>query len=116
MRMKEGLSFSNDVVIFGLFCLFMLRLGRQRGFLLSVGLSSLCGVIVCLSRSLVAFLLMRLFQGATLAGVFVSSYIASKFPGDLNWSLVSKEYSWSNSGSSAARIPVEVHMIDLKHI
>ncbi|XP_024151835.1 putative solute carrier family 22 member 31 [Oryzias melastigma] len=51
-------------------------LGRQRGFLLSVGLSSLCGVIVCLSRSLVAFLLMRLFQGATLAGVFVSSYIA----------------------------------------
>uniref|UniRef100_A0A3B3DS33 Solute carrier family 22 member 31 n=1 Tax=Oryzias melastigma TaxID=30732 RepID=A0A3B3DS33_ORYME len=37
-------------------------LGRQRGFLLSVGLSSLCGVIVCLSRSLVAFLLILLFN------------------------------------------------------
>uniref|UniRef100_H2LMD0 Solute carrier family 22 member 31 n=1 Tax=Oryzias latipes TaxID=8090 RepID=H2LMD0_ORYLA len=51
-------------------------LGRRRGFLLSVGLSSLFGAVVCLSWSLVAFLLMRLLQGAMLAGVFVSSYIA----------------------------------------
>uniref|UniRef100_A0A8C7XS19 Solute carrier family 22 member 31 n=1 Tax=Oryzias sinensis TaxID=183150 RepID=A0A8C7XS19_9TELE len=57
-------------------CPFLFRLGRRRGFLLSVGLSSLFGAVVCLSWSLVAFLLMRLLQGAMLAGVFVSSYIA----------------------------------------
>lgn len=51
-------------------------LGRRRGFLLSLSLCSLLGVAVCLSSSVVVFLLLRLAQGATLAGVFVSSYIA----------------------------------------
>ncbi|KAK2920105.1 putative solute carrier family 22 member 31 [Channa argus] len=51
-------------------------LGRRRGFLLSISLSSLLGVAVCLSNSAVVFLLLRLSQGAMLAGVFVSSYIA----------------------------------------
>ncbi|XP_042275670.1 putative solute carrier family 22 member 31 [Thunnus maccoyii] len=51
-------------------------LGRRRGFLLSISLSSLLGVAVCLSNSAVAFLLLRLSQGTMLAGVFVSSYIA----------------------------------------
>ncbi|XP_029946654.1 putative solute carrier family 22 member 31 [Salarias fasciatus] len=51
-------------------------LGRRRGFLLSLSLSSLLGVAVCLSSSVVIFLLLRLAQGAMLAGVFVSSYIA----------------------------------------
>ncbi|KAK2853934.1 hypothetical protein Q5P01_006595 [Channa striata] len=51
-------------------------LGRRRGFLVSVSLSSLLGVAVCLSNSAVVFLLLRLSQGAMLAGVFVSSYIA----------------------------------------
>ncbi|MED6267237.1 hypothetical protein CHARACLAT_010132 [Characodon lateralis] len=50
-------------------------LGRRRGFLLSITLSSLFGVAVCLSSSAVMFLLLRLCQGAFLAGVFVSSYI-----------------------------------------
>ncbi|XP_038139803.1 putative solute carrier family 22 member 31 isoform X2 [Cyprinodon tularosa] len=50
-------------------------LGRRRGFLLSISLSSLFGVAVCLSSSVVVFLLLRLCQGAMLAGVFVSSYI-----------------------------------------
>uniref|UniRef100_A0A3Q2PV16 Major facilitator superfamily (MFS) profile domain-containing protein n=1 Tax=Fundulus heteroclitus TaxID=8078 RepID=A0A3Q2PV16_FUNHE len=53
-------------------------LGRRRGFLLSITLSSLFGVAVCLSSSAVVFLLLRLCQGAMLAGVFVSSYILSK--------------------------------------
>ncbi|XP_028257941.1 putative solute carrier family 22 member 31 [Parambassis ranga] len=51
-------------------------IGRRRGFLLSISLSSLSGVAVCLSSSPVVFLLLRLSQGAMLAGVFVSSYIA----------------------------------------
>ncbi|XP_061830768.1 putative solute carrier family 22 member 31 [Nerophis lumbriciformis] len=51
-------------------------LGRRRSFLLSISLSSLFGVTVCLSNSAVVFLLLRLSQGAMLAGVFVSSYIA----------------------------------------
>ncbi|XP_072236835.1 putative solute carrier family 22 member 31 [Leuresthes tenuis] len=51
-------------------------LGRRRGFLLSINLSSLFGVAVCLSSSSVVFLLLRLCQGAMLAGVFVSSYIS----------------------------------------
>ncbi|XP_061620212.1 putative solute carrier family 22 member 31 [Phyllopteryx taeniolatus] len=51
-------------------------LGRRQGFLLSVSLSSLFGVAVCLSNSAVAFLLLRLSQGVMLAGVFLSSYIA----------------------------------------
>lgn len=61
-----------------LVCVF--RLGRRRCFLLSISLSCLLGVAVCLSSSVVAFLLLRLFQGATLAGVFVSSYIISEYP------------------------------------
>ncbi|XP_013858536.1 putative solute carrier family 22 member 31 [Austrofundulus limnaeus] len=51
-------------------------LGRRRGFLLSVGLSGLLGVAVCLSSSAVMFLLLRLAQGVTLAGVFISAYIS----------------------------------------
>ncbi|XP_071384907.1 putative solute carrier family 22 member 31 [Centroberyx affinis] len=51
-------------------------LGRRRAFLISVSLSSLLGVAVCVSNSAVVFLLLRLSQGAMLAGVFVSSYIA----------------------------------------
>ncbi|XP_029904501.1 putative solute carrier family 22 member 31 [Myripristis murdjan] len=51
-------------------------LGRRRGFLLSISLSSLLGVAVCVSNSAVVFLLLRLSQGAMLAGVFLSSYIA----------------------------------------
>ncbi|XP_068568910.1 putative solute carrier family 22 member 31 [Cebidichthys violaceus] len=51
-------------------------LGRRRCFLLSISLSSLSGVAVCLSNSVVVFLLLRLSQGAMLAGVFLSSYIA----------------------------------------
>ncbi|XP_032364901.1 putative solute carrier family 22 member 31 [Etheostoma spectabile] len=51
-------------------------LGRRRCFLLSISLSSLLGVAVCLSSSVVVFLLLRLSQGAMLAGVFISSYIA----------------------------------------
>ncbi|XP_054465486.1 putative solute carrier family 22 member 31 [Anoplopoma fimbria] len=51
-------------------------LGRRRCFLLSISLSSLLGVAVCLSNSVVVFLLLRLSQGAMLAGVFLSSYIA----------------------------------------
>ncbi|XP_029000701.1 putative solute carrier family 22 member 31 [Betta splendens] len=50
-------------------------LGRRRAFLLSVSLSSLLGAAVCLSSSAEVFLLLRLSQGAALAGVFVSSYI-----------------------------------------
>uniref|UniRef100_A0A3Q2ZDZ0 Solute carrier family 22 member 31 n=1 Tax=Kryptolebias marmoratus TaxID=37003 RepID=A0A3Q2ZDZ0_KRYMA len=50
-------------------------LGRRRGFLLSVSLSALSGVAVCLSSSAVMFLLLRLCQGAVLAGVFLSAYI-----------------------------------------
>lgn len=34
---------------------------------------------MCLSNSAVVFLLLRLSQGAMLAGVFVSSYIASMY-------------------------------------
>ncbi|XP_041847847.1 putative solute carrier family 22 member 31 [Melanotaenia boesemani] len=50
--------------------------GRRRAFLLSISLSSLFGVAVCLSNSAVVFLLLRLCQGAMLAGVSVSSYIS----------------------------------------
>ncbi|XP_063044783.1 putative solute carrier family 22 member 31 isoform X1 [Engraulis encrasicolus] len=51
-------------------------LGRRRALLMSVSLSGLLGVAVCVSNSPVAFLLLRLSQGAMLAGVFLSSYIA----------------------------------------
>uniref|UniRef100_A0A8C5DLT1 Solute carrier family 22 member 31 n=1 Tax=Gouania willdenowi TaxID=441366 RepID=A0A8C5DLT1_GOUWI len=53
-------------------------LGRRRVFLLSISLSCVLGVAVCLSSSAEVFLLLRLLQGSTLAGVFLSSYIASK--------------------------------------
>ncbi|CAF94450.1 unnamed protein product [Tetraodon nigroviridis] len=46
---------------------------------LSDCLSCLLGVAVCLSNSAVIFLLLRLFQGSALAGVFVSSYIMQMF-------------------------------------
>ncbi|XP_062327042.1 putative solute carrier family 22 member 31 isoform X1 [Osmerus eperlanus] len=51
-------------------------LGRRRAFLLSVSLSGLLGVSVCLSNSPVVFLLLRFCQGSMLAGVFLSSYIS----------------------------------------
>ncbi|XP_076142908.1 putative solute carrier family 22 member 31 [Alosa pseudoharengus] len=51
-------------------------LGRRRALLMSVSLSGLLGVAVCVSNSPVAFLLLRLSQGSMLAGVFLSSYIA----------------------------------------
>uniref|UniRef100_A0A8C5DLT9 Solute carrier family 22 member 31 n=1 Tax=Gouania willdenowi TaxID=441366 RepID=A0A8C5DLT9_GOUWI len=51
-------------------------LGRRRVFLLSISLSCVLGVAVCLSSSAEVFLLLRLLQGSTLAGVFLSSYIA----------------------------------------
>ncbi|KAM9422509.1 putative solute carrier family 22 member 31 isoform 2-T2 [Salvelinus alpinus] len=60
-------------------------LGRRQGFLLSVSLSGLLGVAVCLSNSPVVFLLLRLSQGAMLAGVFLSSYLAkidAEYPDD----------------------------------
>ncbi|XP_020794701.2 putative solute carrier family 22 member 31 [Boleophthalmus pectinirostris] len=49
--------------------------GRRKSFLLSLSLSSLLGVCVCLSNSAVLFLLLRLAQGCMLAGVYLSSYI-----------------------------------------
>ncbi|KAJ7986036.1 hypothetical protein DPEC_G00346650 [Dallia pectoralis] len=51
-------------------------LGRRQCFLLSVSLSGLLGVAVCLSNSSVVFLLLRMSQGVMLAGVFISSYLA----------------------------------------
>ncbi|XP_057702671.1 putative solute carrier family 22 member 31 [Corythoichthys intestinalis] len=51
-------------------------LGRRRGFLMSVSLSSLFGVAVCMSNSAVVFLLLRLSQGIMLAGILLSSYVA----------------------------------------
>ncbi|XP_066512974.1 putative solute carrier family 22 member 31 [Hoplias malabaricus] len=51
-------------------------LGRRRALLMSVSLSGLLGVAVCLSNSPVAFQLLRLCQGSVLAGVFLSSYIS----------------------------------------
>ena len=61
-------------------CVCACRLGRRRALLMSVSLSGLLGVAVCVSNSPVAFLLLRLSQGAMLAGVFLSSYIAREFP------------------------------------
>ncbi|KAI1889914.1 hypothetical protein AGOR_G00167820 [Albula goreensis] len=51
-------------------------LGRRQGLLLSISLSGLLGVAVCLSNSPTVFLLLRLSQGSMLAGVLLSSYIA----------------------------------------
>ncbi|KAL7833399.1 hypothetical protein AOLI_G00283590 [Acnodon oligacanthus] len=51
-------------------------LGRRRALLLSVSLSGLLGVAVCLSSSPAAFQFLRLCHGTVLAGVFLSSYIA----------------------------------------
>ncbi|XP_051510065.1 putative solute carrier family 22 member 31 [Myxocyprinus asiaticus] len=51
-------------------------LGRRRTLLLSVIPSGLLGVMACLSNSPSAFPFLRLCQGSTLAGVFLSSYIA----------------------------------------
>lgn len=66
------------VMEFHMTCIF--RLGRRRCFLMSTSLSCLLGVSVCLSNSAVIFLLLRLFQGSALAGVFVSSYITRESP------------------------------------
>ncbi|KAG8001604.1 Solute carrier family 22 member 23 [Nibea albiflora] len=60
-------------ILLGTLCDWM---GRRYCFLLSISVSSLFGVAVCLSNSVVVFLLLRLSQGAMLAGVFLSSYIA----------------------------------------
>ncbi|XP_030621026.1 putative solute carrier family 22 member 31 [Chanos chanos] len=51
-------------------------LGRRKALLMSVALSGVLGVAVCLSNSPAVFLLLRLSQGVLLAGVFLSSYIA----------------------------------------
>ncbi|XP_016364062.1 putative solute carrier family 22 member 31 [Sinocyclocheilus rhinocerous] len=51
-------------------------LGRRCALLLSVVLSGLLGIMACLSNSPSAFPFLRLCQGSTLAGVFLSSYIA----------------------------------------
>ncbi|MBN3299445.1 S22AV protein, partial [Amia calva] len=51
------------------------RLGRRRAFLLSTALAGFMGVSVCLAISPIMFLLLRLSQGAGLAGIFLSSYI-----------------------------------------
>ncbi|XP_016101350.1 putative solute carrier family 22 member 31 [Sinocyclocheilus grahami] len=51
-------------------------LGRRCALLLSVVLSGLLGIMSCLSNSPSAFPFLRLCQGSTLAGVFLSSYIA----------------------------------------
>ncbi|XP_043099640.1 putative solute carrier family 22 member 31 isoform X2 [Puntigrus tetrazona] len=51
-------------------------LGRRCALLLSVVLSGLLGIMTCLSNSPSAFPFLRLCQGSTLAGVFLSSYIA----------------------------------------
>ncbi|KAJ3593883.1 hypothetical protein NHX12_006217, partial [Muraenolepis orangiensis] len=50
--------------------------GRRRGFLLSVSLSGVLGVALCVSNSPTVFLLLRLAQGAALAGVTLASYIS----------------------------------------
>ncbi|XP_028812420.1 putative solute carrier family 22 member 31 isoform X2 [Denticeps clupeoides] len=50
-------------------------MGRRRALLLSLSLSGVLGVAVCLSSSPAVFLLLRLSQGVMLAGVFLSSYI-----------------------------------------
>ncbi|CAL8246992.1 unnamed protein product [Lota lota] len=50
--------------------------GRRRGFLISVSLSSVLGVALCICNSPVVFLLLRLAQGAMLAGVLLASYIS----------------------------------------
>ncbi|KAM9817186.1 putative solute carrier family 22 member 31 [Neosynchiropus ocellatus] len=60
-------------IFFGMLCDW---LGRRRCFLLSISLSSLLGAAVCLSSSSVVFLLLRLAQGAALAGVLVATYVA----------------------------------------
>lgn len=69
----------NTLGLHNVTCVFF-RLGRRWGFLLSISLSCLLGVAVCLSSSAVVFLLLRLSQGAMLAGVLLSSYIASEYP------------------------------------
>ncbi|ROJ36097.1 Solute carrier family 22 member 17 [Anabarilius grahami] len=51
-------------------------LGRRCALLLSVLLSGLLGVMICLSNSPSVFPFLRLCQGSMLAGVFLSSYIA----------------------------------------
>lgn len=60
-------------IFFGTICDW---LGRRLSLLLSVVLSGVLGVMVCLSNSQSAFPLLRLCQGTTLAGVFLASYIA----------------------------------------
>uniref|UniRef100_A0A8C4YV11 Major facilitator superfamily (MFS) profile domain-containing protein n=1 Tax=Gadus morhua TaxID=8049 RepID=A0A8C4YV11_GADMO len=50
--------------------------GRRRGFLISVSLSSVLGVALCIANNPVVFLLLRLAQGAMLAGVLLASYIS----------------------------------------
>ncbi|MBN3279340.1 S22AV protein, partial [Polyodon spathula] len=52
------------------------RLGRRGIFLGSVLLSGLLGVGVSLSLNPIMFLFLRLSQGAALAGVFLSTYVA----------------------------------------
>ncbi|XP_006001096.1 putative solute carrier family 22 member 31 [Latimeria chalumnae] len=51
------------------------RFGRRTLFVLCLFFAILLGVGVALSQSPIMFLLMRMFQGMTLAGVFLSVYI-----------------------------------------
>ncbi|XP_056611917.1 putative solute carrier family 22 member 31 [Triplophysa dalaica] len=60
-------------ILFGTVCDW---LGRRPSLLLSVVSSGLLGVMICLSNSPSTIPLLRLCQGLTLAGVFLSSYIA----------------------------------------
>ncbi|XP_028665590.2 putative solute carrier family 22 member 31 [Erpetoichthys calabaricus] len=52
------------------------RVGRRSTFLLSVVLSGMLGVAVSFSMNPDVFLMLRLFQGAALAGVFLAAYVA----------------------------------------
>lgn len=59
-------------------CVF--RLGRRHSFLLALVLSCLSGAVLCFSVSSVVSMPLRLCQGLSLAGVFMSSYITSEYP------------------------------------
>ncbi|XP_069491730.1 putative solute carrier family 22 member 31 isoform X2 [Ambystoma mexicanum] len=60
-------------IVFGSTCD---RFGRRATFLVSVFLAVLLGTGVSVSLDYLMFLLMRLFQGAALAGIFLPLYVA----------------------------------------
>lgn len=71
---------------------------------MSTSLSCLLGVAVCLSNSAVIFLLLRLLQGSTLAGVFVSSYITRESPPPLTNGSISNPGVMLRRGSVTSRV------------